>query len=100
VAQFLLLGLVMLYAGDDISARFRLPGNRQTLESVQVQTILAIRLKNGRYDYEMGDVQTETCLVSLFPHLGYTPCWYLRRHTQQIVTVGRALRATVSRRQS
>jgi hypothetical protein len=88
VAQFVVLGLVLLYAGDYVSARFRLPNNRQTLGSVDVQIMWAIKQKNGRIDYELGDTETRPCLYSLFPHLGYTPCWYLSRHKNQEISVG------------
>jgi len=88
VAQFVLLALVLLYAGDYVAARFRLPNNRQTLGSVDVQVMWAIKQKNGRIDYELGDTETQPCLRSLFPHLGYTPCWYLTRHRNQVIQVG------------
>jgi hypothetical protein len=82
------LCVVLVYAGDFLAARFRIPSNRQTLDSVQVQTFWAITQKDGRIDYEIGDADTETCIHSLFPQLGYTPCWYLTRHTKKIVKVG------------
>lgn len=88
VAQFAVLALVLVYAGDYLSARFRLPGNRQTLGSVDVQLMWAIKTKNGRIDYELGDSETRPCLYSIFPHLGYTPCWYLSRHKNQVIQVG------------
>jgi hypothetical protein len=88
VALFVVLALVLLYTGDYASARFRLPNNRQTLGSVDVQIMWAIKQKNGRIDYELGDIETQPCLRSLFPHLGYTPCWYLTRHRNQVKQVG------------
>ena len=88
VARFALLALVLLYAGDYVSARFRLPSGRQTLGSVDVQLMWAIKQKNGRIDYELGDTETRPCLYSLFPHLGYAPCWYLTRHKNQVIEVG------------
>jgi hypothetical protein len=78
-ARFSVLALVLLYAGDYVSAKFRLPGDRQTLGSVDVHVMWAIKQKNGRIDYELGDVEPRPCLYSIFPHLGYTPCWYLAR---------------------
>jgi hypothetical protein len=89
-ALFVLMALVLLYVGDDISARFRLPNGRQTLGSVDVQVMWAIKQKDGRIDYELGDSETQPCLHSLFPHLGYTPCWYLSRHKNQVIKVGSA----------
>ena len=87
-ARFALLALVLLYGGDYVSARYRLPSGRQTLGSVDVQLMWAIKQKNGRIDYELGDTETRPCLYSLFPHLGYTPCWYLTRHKNQVIKVG------------
>ena len=100
MALFLMAGLILLYAGDDLSARLRIPGNRQTLATVDVQMMWAIKQKNGRIDYQLGDRVTQTCLVSLFPHLGYQPCWYLRRHTQQVIEVGRLAEPAGLRRSS
>jgi hypothetical protein len=87
---FALLALGVLYTGDYLSACYRLPGNRTTLGSVEVQTLWAIRQKDGRIAYVPGDSGPQTCLRSLFPHLGYTPCWYLRGHARKLITVGRA----------
>jgi hypothetical protein len=89
VAQFVVLASILLYAGDYVSARFRLPHGRQTLGSVDVQIMWAIRQKDGRIDYELGDTETQPCLYSLFPHMGYAPCWYLVRHKNQVIKVGR-----------
>ena len=88
VARVVVLVPVLLYAGDYVSARFRLPNDRQTLGSVDVQVMWAIKQKNGRIDYQLGDTETQPCLRSLFPHLGYSPCWYLTRHRYQVIKVG------------
>ena len=50
VVEIALLALAGLYAGDYLSARYRVPGNRQTLGSVQVQTLYAAPQKNGRIE--------------------------------------------------
>jgi hypothetical protein len=83
------LGLPGLYAGDYLCARYRIPGDRQTLGSVQVNTLYAVRQKSGRIEYSLGDTETEPCVRSLFPHLGYVPCWYLRRHATKRIEIGR-----------
>jgi hypothetical protein len=89
VTPIAVLGFAALFAGDYLSARYRIPGNRQTLGSVQVQTSYAVRLKNGRIEYTLGDSYTQTCVRSLFPQLGYTPCWYLSRHPKVTIEVSR-----------
>ncbi len=43
--------------------------------------LLAIKVKNGTYEYEFDQVnptETLTCAHSLFPHFGDQPCWYLK----------------------
>jgi hypothetical protein len=88
VVQIAFVLLAGLYAGDYLSARYRIPGNRQTLGSVQVKTLYAVRQKSGRIEYSDGDIETQTCVRSLFPHLGYTPCWYLNRHATKRIELG------------
>jgi len=85
-----LLALALLYVGDSVSARYGIPGHRQTLGSVQVRTLWAVRLKNGHFEYSLGDTETQICVRSLFPQLGYTPCWYLSRHATRRIEVSRA----------
>ena len=87
---FVVLAFLLLYGGDYVSAKFRLPGNRETLGSVDVRVMWAIKLKNGRIDYQFGDTETQPCLHSIFPHLGYKPCWYLTRHKTNVIKVGAA----------
>lgn len=82
-----LLALAGLYAADYLSARYGIPGKRQTLGSVQVKPFYAVRQKSGRIEYSVGDTETETCVQSLFPHLGYTPCWYLSRHPTKRIEI-------------
>ena len=77
------LVLAGLYAADYLSARYGIPGNRQTLGSVQVKPLYAVRQKSGRIEYSVGDTENQTCVLSLFPQLGYTPCWYLSRHAER-----------------
>lgn len=72
----------VVYAGDYLSVQFRIPGNRQQLGTVQVQPLLAVPQKNGKYEFMLGDQVSQTCSNSLFPQLGYLPCWYVRRRSQ------------------
>ena len=89
-ALLVLLALAALYTGDFLSARYRIPGNRQTLDNVQVRTQYAVRQKDGRIEYMLGDTESVTCVRSLFPQLGYPPCWYLSRHATKVIEVGQA----------
>ena len=75
--------LCALYLGDYFSVRYRIPGNRPHFGVVQVRRSYATPLKNGRTQFTFDAPENQTCVESLFPHLGCTPCWYLRRHAQQ-----------------
>ena len=84
MAFFTILGLIVLYIADYAVARVR----GQALGSVDVQIMWAIRQKDNRIDYELGDTETRPCVHALFPHMGYAPCWYLTRHKWQTIPVG------------
>jgi hypothetical protein len=75
--------LCVFYAGDYLSLRYRIPNNRQQFGVVQVRRSYAIPQKDGRIQYTFDPPENQTCVQSLFPHLGCTPCWYLRRHAQK-----------------
>jgi hypothetical protein len=82
VALFAILGLIAIYICDYAVARVRPQG------SVDVQIMWAIKQKDNRIDYELGDTETRPCVHSLLPHMGSSPCWYLTRHKNQTITVG------------
>ncbi len=73
--------VLLLYAAEDVSLRLRMASHRDATSTVDVQVVLAIPRKDGRTEFAPGDTVTETCVRSVFPHLGMAPCWYLRRHT-------------------
>jgi hypothetical protein len=82
----LLLGLV--YAGDYLLVRYRIvhPAAGTAFGSVVMERLYAIPQKNGATEYEFDARQPEVntpCVHSLFPHLGLSPCWYLKRNSQK-----------------
>jgi len=91
VRRTLVLGVALVaitYAGDYVVLRLRAayPRLGSAFGSVQMERLYAIPLKNGRIEYELDARQPEvtvTCVRALFPHLGYPPCWYLRRNSQK-----------------
>jgi hypothetical protein len=91
--------LALLYAGDYAVVRLRAayPRVGSAYDSVQMVRLYAIPLKNGRTEYELDARQPEvtlTCVRALFPHLGYKPCWYLRRNSQKPIPMIILLRRT------
>ena len=73
--------LALVYAGDYAMVRIPLPKGRAPDGTVMVQPYYDVGLKSGKSDFYFLDPQLQTCVNSLFPHLGFKPCWYLRRHT-------------------
>ena len=73
--------VIVLYFGDYIVVRLR----SNPTGTCQITKLYAVPQKDGKTEYEAGEPETETCANSIFPHLGYSPCWYLKRHkTRQI----------------
>lgn len=78
-----LIILAAVYCADDLWVRYPFPKGRQAFGKVTVQRYDAIAEKNNRTEYVFEDPLTETCVHSLFPHMGYAPCWYLARQAEQ-----------------
>jgi hypothetical protein len=72
------------YALDYAIFRFRIWRNLSPYGSVTVVSYYAIPEKNQKTEYVYGSSQQETCANCWFPHSGYRPCWYARRHTERV----------------
>jgi hypothetical protein len=88
LVPFLLVCVVVLYAADYVQFRVRMihtkPGD--PLETMTSLRVLAIPEKNGKTEYEVDSQnpqQTVTCVHALFPHSGYSPCWYVKPKINQ-----------------
>ncbi|HUI43881.1 MAG TPA: hypothetical protein VL523_18115 [Terriglobia bacterium] len=82
-ALIAVLLLAALYGGDYASVRIPVPRSRVPLGTVTVRRYYAAMKKDGKPDFYFTPPEADTCVHSLFPHFGYTPCWYLSRHTTQ-----------------
>ena len=71
--------VLLLYVGDAVSVRLRRPAS---IDSIPVQPYYSIPQKDGKMEFILADPDTRTCAHSLFPQLGYNPCWYVSRHLQ------------------
>ena len=78
--------VAVLYAGDFLSLHLRVP-RREMLGTVTVHTYYAVKLKNGKTEYDYAGDSDVNCANSLLPELGMNPCWYARRHTDQQITI-------------
>ena len=82
----LVLGL--LYGSDYLYVRIRMlhPKPADPFESLKALRVLAIPEKNGKTEYEIdarNPEQTVTCVHSIFPQYGYSPCWYVKPRINQ-----------------
>jgi hypothetical protein len=83
----LLTVLGIVYVVDYCVVRYRIPRGRYPFAQVVVQPFYAIHQKNGKIDYETADPENDQCVRSIFPHMGYAPCWYLSRHTEKHIDI-------------
>jgi len=84
IASVFLLGTtVLIYVGDYAVLRYRTAMNRNPYGSVTVRHYYAVLHKNGKTEFMFDPPAAQTCVHSLFPHGGFSPCWYLSRHTEQ-----------------
>jgi|SRR5579864_575313 len=72
----------LAYGLDYVVFRYRVAANRRAYGSVTVQHYYAVQQKSGKVTYIFDPPQPQTCVQSLFPHDGYSPCWYLTRHPE------------------
>lgn len=78
-----LLGVV--YAGDYIQLRYRIAKSRSPYGVVRIRRYYDVTMKNGKPEFYFDQPIEQACVNSLFPHVGYTPCWYLKRQSTQEV---------------
>jgi hypothetical protein len=78
---------IFAFATDLCVFRYRVFRHSNPFGSVTVQVYYAIQEKNSRTEYIYKSTDQQTCANSLFPHSGFQPCWYARRHTEKSVPV-------------
>ena len=81
IATAIVILVCILWVGDLIAVKLR----RDPLSVVQINKIYAIPQKGGKTEFDAGDPESQTCVNSIFSHLGYSPCWYVNRHRNQQV---------------
>jgi hypothetical protein len=86
VVLILLAAVAVLYFGDYASVKFQIPNRPQTRD-VQIRPMIAVPEKGNKLEYILGDPVVQTCSTSLFPQLGYQPCWYVTRHKEQTINM-------------
>ncbi len=87
VLTIVVLAIAALYIIDYGVLRYRIAANKTPFDSVTVRPYYAVPQKNHSTEFLMGDPQAQTCVNSIFPHIGDSPCWYLTRHKDQRINM-------------
>jgi hypothetical protein len=88
IATGALIAVAALYGLDDLSARVGVPA-RQRFSTVTVYRFYRINEKFNKYSFEPAppSIVQQQCVNALFPHSGSQPCWWVSRHTNQVIEV-------------
>jgi hypothetical protein len=76
---WLFAATLLLWLGDWTVWRIRV-SHGGGYDTVQVNQILLIPLKNHKMEADAQSTADQPCARSIFPHGGDDPCWWLRRH--------------------
>lgn len=79
IALALIVAFVALYTGD--WAFFALRGS--PVDKVTVNRYLTVPLKGNKQEFDYQGTVDVPCAVALFPQGGQSPCWQVRRSTNQ-----------------
>src|SRR3954451_21859086 len=81
-----LVGVVCVaYLADFAILRWKFKTNHGAFATVKVNPYFAVPRKDHKIEFMFQDPVDETCVNSLFPHGGSSPCWYLTRHREKRV---------------
>ena len=78
-----ILLVAIAYGYDYASVRRRMSAKivGNPFDTVTYPHLLAIPQKGNKVEYALdaqSPMETKSCVHSLFPHSGYTPCWYVQ----------------------
>ena len=79
--------LLSIYGSDSLWIRYRSTKGAGAFGSVTVYRYYSIEKKANRVEYDFLDKENQICVHSLFPHMGFAPCWYLKRHTEKKIDI-------------
>lgn len=80
------VALCVVYLCDYARLRYRMARGGSNAALGTVTVLYGAPLKDGKVRVFSDQPETETCVRSIFPHLGYAPCWYARSHTIKIAS--------------
>jgi len=80
-------GTIVAFGLDFAVFRVRVAANWNAYGAVTVRHHYAVLQKNGKTQFLFDPPGPQSCVNALFPHEGYLPCWYLRRHPEQVTNI-------------
>ena len=88
-AAVVVVSFGLTYFGDDLSVRSRMSHKTASdpVETMSLRPVYAIPRKDGKAEFDFGDPQTQTCVHAIFPHLGYSPCWFILRQNSKPIPI-------------
>jgi hypothetical protein len=63
---------------------FRMTGSPRS--KYTVSHFVSAPLKNNKQEIDYTGSEEVPCSLTMYPQDGFMPCWYLRRHTNQVST--------------
>ena len=76
----IVLATAAVFLVDYLVLRLKIATHGRAYGSVTVHPYYAVPRKDQKLEFLLADPQDQTCVHSLFPHLGDVPCWYLTRN--------------------
>ncbi len=83
----IVLTTALAYVIDYAVLRYRIATNHNPFGTVTVRPYYAVPEKNHKTEFLLDEPQDQTCVHSLFPQEGDSPCWYLSRHREQRINL-------------
>jgi hypothetical protein len=77
----------VVYASDFVWFEYRMRNAKPNHPLETVTIYYATAMNNGKVEVFYDQPQTQTCVHSLFPHQGHTPCWRLGRSGIQRISL-------------
>ena len=87
--RFLIAGLLfaaLIYGADYLRLQY-LDRGHAAVGNVTLETYYAVKLKNGKVEYDYAGPQNVECVRSLLPHWGDKPCWLIGRKKEQQIDI-------------
>lgn len=83
-----LISLICLsYLTDLLVLRWRFNTKHDPIQTIIIKPYFAVPRKDHKTEFMADDPKPETCVNSLFPHSGASPCWYLSRHRDRRIDI-------------